>query len=104
MKKINRSFRRRIVTLLFLAIAVPASAQTPSRVVAIGDVHGAYAEFVSILQRTGQVDTSVHSTGDGGTVAQLGVTLALPAASRAAPDLVMRLEAPAAEAAWTVIR
>lgn len=103
MKKINRSFRRRIVTLLFLAIAVPASAQTPSRVVAIGDVHGAYTEFVSILQRTGLVDTSLNWTGKDVTFVQLGDILDRGADSRKALDLMMKLEGQAAQAHCKII-
>lgn len=55
------------------ALAQPHRFDGVERVVAIGDVHGAYSEFVEVLQGTGLVDASLHwragkthlvSTGD----------------------------------------
>ena len=43
-----------LIAGLLLMSAFAAFGQ--SRIVAIGDVHGAYPEFVSILQKTGLID------------------------------------------------
>lgn len=82
--------RRGIFVLAFLAIA--ASAAVPPKIVAIGDVHGAYPEFVSILQRTGLVDQSLNWAGGQTTFVQLGDILDRGAESRKALDLMMKLE------------
>jgi Calcineurin-like phosphoesterase len=82
--------RRGVVALAFLAAA--ASAEMPPKIVAIGDVHGAYPEFVSILQRTGLIDGTLNWTGGQTTFVQLGDILDRGAESRKALDLMMKLE------------
>jgi Calcineurin-like phosphoesterase len=89
MKMIGRYLRRGFVALVFLAVA--ASAQAPPRIVAIGDVHGAYPEFVSILQRTGLIDSSLNWSGKDTTFVQVGDILDRGAESRKALDLLMKL-------------
>ena len=41
-----------------LLLAPAAAGQPPARVVAVGDVHGAYDEFTALLQRVGLIDAS----------------------------------------------
>ena len=56
---------------VFLATLAMASAVTAGeRVVAIGDIHGNYDGFVSILQRAGLVDDDVHWIGGTTTFVQ----------------------------------
>ncbi|MGE5327331.1 MAG: metallophosphoesterase, partial [Deltaproteobacteria bacterium] len=99
----NRYARWGIVALFLLAIAVPAWAQTPSRIVAIGDVHGAYSEFASILQRTKLVDGNLNWSGNDVTLVQLGDILDRGADSRKALDLMMKLEGQAAQTNCKII-
>ena len=72
----------------------PAAAQA-GRVVVIGDVHGAYPEFVSILQHTGLIDSQLHWSGGTATFVQTGDVPDRGPASRAAFDLLIRLESEA---------
>ncbi len=95
MKILGHYFRRAVAVLAF--IAATASAGSAPRVVAIGDVHGAYPEFVSILQRTGLVDNNLNWAGGNATFVQTGDILDRGAQSRKALDLLMRLEAQAGQ-------
>jgi hypothetical protein len=90
MKMKERYLRRCVYLLAFLAVA--AQAAPAPKIVAIGDVHGAYAEFVSILQRTGLIDQSLNWSGGQTTFVQLGDILDRGAESRKALDLMMKLE------------
>jgi len=65
------------------------------RIVAIGDVHGAYDRFVEILQVTGIIDKELRWTGGRTHLVQLGDILDRGDDSRKALDLVRRLERPA---------
>ncbi len=83
--------RRNCRALFLLAVLVgPCAAQT--RVIAIGDVHGAYDEFVSILQRVGLVDANRQWTGGATWLVQTGDVLDRGPKSRASMDLLMELE------------
>src|SRR5215510_8550815 len=72
------------------------------RVVAIGDVHGAYDRFVEILKIAGIVDNELRWAGGRTHVVQLGDLLDRGDESRKALDLVRRLDRPAQAAggAW----
>src|SRR5438034_1878808 len=72
------------------------------RVVAIGDVHGAYDRFVEILKVAGIVDGDLRWIGGRTHVVQLGDIVDRGDDSRKALDLVRRLERPAQAAggAW----
>jgi calcineurin-like phosphoesterase family protein len=76
--------------LLSLAAGSPALAQ--SRIVAIGDVHGAYPEFVSILQRVGLIDGNRNWIGGSTVLVQTGDVVDRGPASRQCLDLLMDLE------------
>jgi hypothetical protein len=68
------------------------------RIVAIGDVHGAYDRFVEILKVTGIIDNELRWTGGRTHVVQTGDILDRGDDSRKALDLLRRLEQPAQSA------
>lgn len=63
-----------------------------ARVVAIGDVHGAVDRFTDILKSTGLVDDKGHWSGGSSHLVQLGDVVDRGPDSRAALDLLRRLE------------
>jgi hypothetical protein len=88
---------------LVSALALVATASAPARVVAIGDVHGAFTEFVTILQRTGLVDGKRRWSGGSATFVQIGDLLDRGPRTRECLDLVMDLEKQAPKAGGAVI-
>jgi hypothetical protein len=62
------------------------------RVIAIGDVHGAYDRFVEILRHAGVVDADLHWAAGTAHVVQLGDVVDRGDDSRKALDLLRRLE------------
>ena len=72
------------------------------RIVAVGDVHGGYDEFVAILQATGVIDSGNRWSGGKTHLVQTGDLLDRGAASRRVMDLVMRLEPQAVAAGGRV--
>jgi hypothetical protein len=100
--KMKEWYLRRCVYLLAI-LAVAAQAAAAPRIVAIGDVHGAYPEFVSILQRTGLIDQSLDWSGGQTTFVQLGDILDRGAESRKALDLMMKLKGQAEQQHGKVI-
>jgi hypothetical protein len=85
--------------LLLAALAATAAAQT--RVVAIGDVHGALPEFESILKETGLVDARRGAgggwAGGNSVLVQLGDVVDRGPKTRGSLDLLMELERSAAK-------
>lgn len=81
--------------------AVPAS--SADRVVAIGDVHGAYEQLVAILQRTQLIDAETHWIGGEATLVQTGDLFDRGVEVRKVLDLLMRLQQEAAAAGGQVI-
>lgn len=79
---------------LMVALGVAAAAQT--RVVAVGDVHGALPEFETILKQTGLVDArrgaSGGWTGGRSVLVQTGDAVDRGPKSRETLDLLMALE------------
>jgi hypothetical protein len=73
------------------------------RVVAVGDIHGAYAEFVRLLQATHVVDESLGWTGGKTHLVSLGDLLDRGAESRNVMDLLIRLQSEAAADGGQVI-
>jgi len=102
----------RVVAVLITAFVVFLPAKLPAaspcewnnveRVVAIGDVHGAYDRFVEILKVAGIVDSELRWVAGRTHVVQLGDIVDRGDDSRKALDLVRRLERPAQTAggAW----
>jgi hypothetical protein len=99
---------KKILTLgLFIALLAgartqPLNGQGPPRVVAIGDIHGAIAEFKSILKTTGLADDSGRWTGGKAVLLQTGDYMDRGAGTRAVLDLLMALERQAKNAGGRV--
>lgn len=92
--------------LLVLA-ASSAAAQTyrfsnVERVVAIGDVHGAYPEFVQVLKGTGLVDANLHWTGGRTHLVSTGDLFSRGDRALEVVELLMRLQGEAVSAGGAV--
>lgn len=74
-----------------LALLVSALAPAAERVVAVGDIHGAYEQFVSVLQEAGVVDKDLSWKGGKTVLVQTGDVLDRGPRSRDALDLIMGL-------------
>jgi diadenosine tetraphosphatase ApaH/serine/threonine PP2A family protein phosphatase len=87
------------------AAAAPAASceiAHASRVVAVGDVHGAYDRLLEILKTAGVVDARGRWSGGDTHLVQLGDVLDRGPDSRKALDLLRRLEKEAARAGGAV--
>jgi len=73
-----------------------------ARIVAVGDVHGAYDRLVEILQIAGVVDTRSRWAGQKTHLVQLGDLVDRGADSRKALDLLRRLQGEAEKAGGAV--
>jgi len=96
-------------SLLLVSVALawgkPAKAPAgpPEPVVAIGDVHGDYDDFISILRRAGLIDEQNHWKGGKTTFVQTGDLLDRGPKPREVMDLMMALEKEAAQAGGRVV-
>ncbi len=72
------------------------------RVVAIGDVHGAYPEFLAVLRMAGLVDEKGHWTGGRTHLVQTGDILDRGSGTKQVMDLLMKLEGQAKKAGGRV--
>jgi hypothetical protein len=102
--------RRCIFVVLFLFSAVVAwaepvkdKAEPPGPIVAIGDVHNDFDDFVAILHRTGLTDQQNHWTGGKTTFVQVGDLLDRGPKPREGMDLMMALEKEAPQAGGRVV-
>src|SRR6202045_1797145 len=75
----------------------------PESVVAIGDVHGDFDDFVAILRRTGLTDQQNHWTGGKTTFVQVGDLLDRGPKPREVMNLMMALEKEAPQAGGRVV-
>ncbi len=80
----------------------PCHLRTSERVVAIGDVHGAYDQFVELLQAAGLVDRRQRWSGGRAVLVQTGDVLDRGPDSRRVLDLLRRLERDASRAGGRV--
>jgi hypothetical protein len=80
----------------------PCAVSTSERIVAIGDVHGAYERFVAILRTAGLVDNRQRWSGGRAVLVQTGDIVDRGAESRRALDLLRRLERDAQRAGGQV--
>ena len=80
----------------------PCDIRTTERVVAVGDVHGAYEQFVQILRTAGLIDGRNRWTGGRARLVQTGDVLDRGADSRKVVDLLRKLEREAAAAGGRV--
>ena len=83
-------------------IESPCDIRTSERVVAIGDVHGAYDQFVAILRSAGLIDRRDRWIGGRSRLVQTGDVLDRGSDSRKVIDLLRRLEREAASAGGRV--
>jgi hypothetical protein len=96
------------VVALFFAVATIAWPATESRItgaqriVAFGDVHGAYDELLSVLRETAVIDESLHWKAGSTHLVSVGDLLDRGPDSRKVLDLLMRLETEAREAGGAV--
>ena len=87
--------------LLVVALALtfaPLAAQAPTRIVAIGDIHGSIDGFKSILRVTGLADGNGKWTGGRTQLIQTGDYTDRGQGTRAVLDLLMSLEEQARDA------
>jgi hypothetical protein len=96
------SFSRALILALTFSAPV-LTAQTEQRIVAIGDIHGAYDEFVSILAHAKLIDHAQNWTGGRTTLVQTGDFTDRGAKVRQVLDLLMRLERDARRTGGRVI-
>lgn len=102
----SRSFV--LLAALLLAPTVAAAAEDPcdigdvARVVAVGDVHGGYDNFVSVLRMAGLVDEKARWSGGEAHLVQTGDLLDRGPDARRVLDLMMRLEKEAQKAGGRV--
>ena len=100
-------------TTLVLVVMAGAAGRAPlaapscqltgvDRVVAVGDVHGAYDRYVEILRTTGLLDDRLRWTGGRAHLVQLGDVVDRGPDSLKALDLLERLEKDAARAGGAV--
>ena len=91
---------------LLLAWATLAAGQSQwqgvERVVAVGDIHGAYDELTAILKEAGVIGPDLNWTGGQTHLVSLGDIVDRGARSRDVLDLMMRLETEAAAAGGRV--
>ncbi len=93
-----------LVSALASVLCAAAAAQDPGpSLVAIGDVHGDFNDFVAILQRTGLIDEQHHWAGGKTTLVQTGDLIDRGPKPREVLDLLMSLEEPAAKAGGRVV-
>ena len=86
-----------------LLLAPAAAGPPPSRVVAVGDIHGAYEEFTLILQTVGLIDGRRAWTGGTATLVQTGDVVDRGPKQRECLDLLMDLQRQAPRAGGTVV-
>ena len=89
--------------VLALLVSTAAPAQAGGRIVAVGDIHGAYDEFVAILQQAGLIDAEMHWTGGDSILVQTGDLFDRGVKVREVMDLLMRIQQEAAAAGGRVI-
>lgn len=94
-----------VAAWLVVALAASPLAQTGarSRIVAIGDVHGAYDNLVEILKRADLIDDTRRWTGGNATLVQLGDFTDRGPGVRRVMDLFIALEAQSRNAGGRVI-
>jgi hypothetical protein len=91
------------LTGLVWAGPAKAPADAPENLVAIGDVHGAFDDFVALLQHTGLIDKQNHWSGGKTTLVQVGDEIDRGPKPRQVMDLMMALEKEAPAAGGQVV-
>ncbi len=96
-----------VFIFILLSIAVhaderPFDITAGSKVVAFGDVHGAYDELVSLLKETGMVNNSLNWSGGNSYLVSMGDLIDRGPRSRDVIELLMRLQNQARESGGAV--
>ena len=104
----HRAFICGLLLLLSAALVwagppAKAPAKPPASVVAIGDVHNAFDDFVAILRHIGLIDKQNHWTGGKTTFVQVGDLLDRGPKPREVMDLMIALEKEAPQAGGRVV-
>jgi hypothetical protein len=94
---------RTVVAQSNKAAASPCDIQTTERVVAVGDIHGAFDSFTAILRAAQIIDNRNRWRGGRAVLVQTGDILDRGADSRKAIDLLRRLERDAQRAGGRVV-
>jgi Calcineurin-like phosphoesterase len=89
--------------LLARAVSPNSRADSPQPLIAIGDVHNDFDDFVAILQRTGLIDKQNHWSGGKTTFVQVGDLLDRGPKPREVVGLMMALEKEAEQAGGRVV-
>ena len=84
------------------ALAADYDISAPARVVAFGDVHGAYEDWSTMLQEVGVVDAQLNWSGGNTHLVSLGDLVDRGPDSRKVIELLMKLEQQAAQAGGAV--
>src|SRR4029077_10898741 len=108
---VSISPRRASISVLLVLVSVVlawagparAPAEPPESVVAIGDVHNAFDDFVAILRRTGLINEQNHWAGGKTTFVQVGDLLDRGPKPREVMDLMMALEKEAPKTGGRVV-
>jgi hypothetical protein len=80
----------------------PLDSAEPTRIVAVGDVHGAFESFTAILKKAGLIDEQQRWAGGKAVLVQTGDVSDRGEGMRAALDLLMSLEQQASRAGGRV--
>ena len=102
----NGAVRLLGVIALVLAAGLHGMARQPApsaRLIAIGDIHGGYDEFVTILKRAGLINESLAWSGGRATLVQTGDYTDRGTDVRKVIDLLMRLEREAKSAGGQLV-
>ena len=94
-----------LVVVLYSAVATAANnyeIDTSSRVVAFGDVHGAFDDWTQMLQEVGVVDAQLNWAGGNTHLVSLGDLIDRGPGSRKVVELLMKLDAQAEQAGGAV--
>jgi hypothetical protein len=97
--------RQLLIAAALLVWLAPGLAQPPgqNRLVAIGDIHGAYDEFTRLLKSAGLVDDKLAWSGGRATLVQTGDYTDRGTGVRQVMDLIMRLEREARKSGGQVL-
>ena len=92
-----------VLVAVLLLLGVPAAAEKDTwtgvdRIIAIGDVHGDYEQFVKLLRSAGLIDDNEDWAGGRTHLVQTGDVPDRGAATRKVMDLLMKLEKQAKQA------
>lgn len=86
-----------------LVIASAAAGPAPARIVAVGDVHGAYDEFTALLRSVGLIDSRLAWAGGTTAFVQTGDVVDRGVKQRECLDLLMALQRQAPQDGGEVI-